>query len=420
MFLPWKQGTVDTSDATYEKRHRKYEAFEKRIRLREKEKLKHEQYKLKERIDQLRAMDGGAFLSLPATSFSPAPGQHDNSEDNRLALPGARSGAAVHNEGERRRKEMLDVASYLEERYRILLPPDRFRKAPGPSNNTPAELEGVVYVDTDNNAELGDELLMETAPRDSEKKQSEKLKSKFKIGGKPGRQGRLSTKRKKSLSLLRANNDEVPEFVSLAPEATDHEPTPVLSSPSPRSEAASRPTTPISNPDIVVLEPNSRDVTLAPQEEREENPDIPLSAAPSPSPVVVSPAASSESPELAPVRRGRKRVKLSSPLPSASSRKATRATSVPPIESIPDFAPQRVSQTRKQSPKHVSYAGIAGKTERTRSLLMVAAVRSSGNTARKTGRHITAFGDKIPLAVGAVEEYPIPPWVLPADKLKEV
>lgn len=89
-----EDGTVDTSDATYEKRHRKYEAFEKRIRLREKEKLKHEQYKLKERIDQLRAMDGGAFLSLPATSFSPAPGQHDNSEDNRLALPGARSGAA--------------------------------------------------------------------------------------------------------------------------------------------------------------------------------------------------------------------------------------------------------------------------------------------------------------------------------------
>ncbi|KAI0785387.1 hypothetical protein BC629DRAFT_1288757 [Irpex lacteus] len=123
--------TADTSDAAYEKRHRKYETFEKRQRLREKEKLKHEQYKLKERIEQLRAMDTSAFLALPASKFSDPPGvvhhEHFDDTDTGLAdLPGAHiNGAAAYNEGERRRKEMLDIALGLEERYRVLLPPDR-------------------------------------------------------------------------------------------------------------------------------------------------------------------------------------------------------------------------------------------------------------------------------------------------------
>lgn len=111
---------IDTSDAAYEKRHRKYETFEKRQRLREKEKLKHEQYKLKERIDQLRTMDASAFLSLPTTAF---PANPTGSQDGAELIP--TSGVV---EGERRRREMLDVAFMLEERYRVLLPPERLRK----------------------------------------------------------------------------------------------------------------------------------------------------------------------------------------------------------------------------------------------------------------------------------------------------
>ncbi|KAI6047899.1 hypothetical protein EDC04DRAFT_2620490 [Pisolithus marmoratus] len=115
--------SVDTSDAAYEKRHRKYETFEKRQRLREKEKLKHEQYKLKERIEQLRAMDGSAFLALPASSFS-LPREEDQTADGIGSSLHA-NGAAAHNEGERRRQQMLEVASMLEERYRTLLPSDK-------------------------------------------------------------------------------------------------------------------------------------------------------------------------------------------------------------------------------------------------------------------------------------------------------
>lgn len=122
------QESADTSDAAYEKRHRKYETFEKRQRLREKEKLKHEQYKLKERIDQLRAMDTSAFLALPASKFSGAAhaGEHDEADTGLLDLPGAHvNGAAAYNEGERRRKEMLEIAHILEDRYKTLLPRDR-------------------------------------------------------------------------------------------------------------------------------------------------------------------------------------------------------------------------------------------------------------------------------------------------------
>ncbi|KAJ8457452.1 hypothetical protein ONZ51_g11522 [Trametes cubensis] len=123
---------LDTSDAAYEKRHRKYESFEKRQRLREKEKLKHEHYKLKERIDQLRAMDSSAFLALPSSDFLPArhatpgpSGQQQVSEVGEDVDASNLHGAAAYHEGERRRKAMLESALQLEQRYRTLLPPDR-------------------------------------------------------------------------------------------------------------------------------------------------------------------------------------------------------------------------------------------------------------------------------------------------------
>ncbi|KAK0208731.1 hypothetical protein DFS33DRAFT_1305323 [Desarmillaria ectypa] len=118
--------THDTSDAYYEKRHRKYETMEKRQRLREKEQLKYEQYKLKERIEQLRGMDAMAFLTLPAQSFTPKPPEEEDAELPSISASGFHiSNPSLYKEGERRRKEILDTAMTLEERYRILLPPDK-------------------------------------------------------------------------------------------------------------------------------------------------------------------------------------------------------------------------------------------------------------------------------------------------------
>ncbi|KAA1468128.1 hypothetical protein DENSPDRAFT_833332 [Dentipellis sp. KUC8613] len=108
--------SVDTLDATYEKRHRKYETFEKRQRLREKEKLKHEHYKLKERIDQLRSMDAAAFMSIPDSAFEATSRQ-----------PEAQAPDAPISEAERRKELMLQVADTLEGRYRTLLNPEHGR-----------------------------------------------------------------------------------------------------------------------------------------------------------------------------------------------------------------------------------------------------------------------------------------------------
>ena len=97
--------------------------FEKRQRLREKEKLQHEHYKLKERLEQLRTMDPNAFLSIPADAFEDAVNNADSDTQDGFE-PGTTTSASLH-EAERRRKLMLDVAVSLEERYRILLPPGR-------------------------------------------------------------------------------------------------------------------------------------------------------------------------------------------------------------------------------------------------------------------------------------------------------
>ncbi|KAI0275184.1 hypothetical protein BC834DRAFT_36091 [Gloeopeniophorella convolvens] len=107
---------IDTSDAAYEKRHRKYEAFEKRQRLREKEKLKHEHYKLKERIEQLRALEPAAFLGVPDAVFASSPRPREDEPTDADEAP-----PAPHSEGDWRKRQMLDVANGLEARYRTLL-----------------------------------------------------------------------------------------------------------------------------------------------------------------------------------------------------------------------------------------------------------------------------------------------------------
>lgn len=91
----------DSSDAAYERRHRKHEMFEKRQRRREKDKLEHERYKLKERVEQLRAMDVQHFRAL---------------------LPA--SGGDSTQELESVRNELLAHADDLIRRYDVLLPPD--------------------------------------------------------------------------------------------------------------------------------------------------------------------------------------------------------------------------------------------------------------------------------------------------------
>lgn len=72
-------------------------------------------------------MDGSAFMTLPASVFSPAPRQDDAEE---LSSPYSTIHGGIHHaEGERRRREMLGIAVKLERRYAYLLPSERLRKA---------------------------------------------------------------------------------------------------------------------------------------------------------------------------------------------------------------------------------------------------------------------------------------------------
>ncbi|KAK8849781.1 hypothetical protein IAR55_005117 [Kwoniella newhampshirensis] len=63
----------DTSDAYYHLLHRKYEVFERRQRIREKEKLQFERYKMRSRIDLLRNMSKFSWASTVGTILSRCP-----------------------------------------------------------------------------------------------------------------------------------------------------------------------------------------------------------------------------------------------------------------------------------------------------------------------------------------------------------
>jgi hypothetical protein len=184
-----KQSSTDTSDAAYEKRHRKYELLEKRQRLREKEQLKHEQYKLKERIDQLRSMDAAAFLALPSSPFaSISPRQNEPGRDGDDDVVGSSpeahvNGSPTNNEGERRRKEMLEVAITLEERYRTLLLPKGVEKGKKSSRQssvvTSMDLEGSFM--GGRHHEDGESEVDPDEPREEVQREKERLKLKIKV-----------------------------------------------------------------------------------------------------------------------------------------------------------------------------------------------------------------------------------------------
>ncbi|KAG1754928.1 uncharacterized protein EDB91DRAFT_1042737 [Suillus paluster] len=314
--------SADTSDAVYEKRHRKYETFEKRQRLREKEKLKHEQYKLKERIEQLKAMDGSAFLGLPATSF-PLPSEEVQVEDDEDAdLAGAHlDGATICNEGERRRQEMLEVASILEDRYRTLLPSDKKS-----------------YFDQ---KKASRQSSVNIPPPSDVRPQEEPIVNGWASAT------TLPTKANTSLVL----KIKVPKQSSFSPS--------VSSTPAPPKP----PTRPLSS-----------------------SPPKSVSRA-SPAKQISRASSDTESVES---ERPRKRAK------------ASRLDESYSPHSTPEHAPRP------------SHSAPAPKPEPC--VLMQAAIRaSSAPSARKTHRHVTAFGAKVPQEIEELRDFELPEWILPAE-----
>ncbi|KAF8899054.1 hypothetical protein BD779DRAFT_56372 [Infundibulicybe gibba] len=402
--------TADTSDAAYEKRHRKYESFEKRQRLREKEKLKYEQYKLKERIEQLRAMDGGAFLTLPASSFSPAPPRIDEEQDDDDEDEDEDADTtAAYREGERRRSEMLDIASGLEERYRVLLPPERMKQTSSytkPETSSRKEAHGSPDI-SDNDLRDG-----------HEKKEVEKIKLKIKFPARVSHtaaqvsalpsnsESTISTRRKTSLSAtvpVTARQTRTSHALSIS----EHEP-PVLSftptNPSPRPDISEQ-----ENASPVEIScPKSKPYYTTTDSSTDDNPTSWKASAEASEADwdetsrtdEILDAAVSSPPQKRP------RVSYSPTLQSARG-------SSPFIDSIsaPEVRRSASRPTTVHTPS-AQYAGAASKAERPSSLLLIAAIRQSGSRARKTGRHVGAFGTKLPNELEQHQDYELPAWIL--------
>ncbi|KAG2044401.1 hypothetical protein BDR03DRAFT_989257 [Suillus americanus] len=313
--------SADTSDAVYEKRHRKYETFEKRQRLREKEKLKHEQYKLKERIEQLRAMDGTAFLGLPAASF-PLPPDVVQVEDGRDASLAAIhvDGTVMCNEGERRRQEMLEVAYILEDRYRTLLPSDKKNYF----DQKKASRQSSVNIPPSSDIHPQDESIIN------------------------GRASATILPTKASTSLVL--KIKMPKQSSFSPSVSS---TPV---PKPIAYLSSSPS-------------KSKPVSRA-------SPAKPASRASSDTESVES-------------DRPRKRAR--------------------PSHLDEAYSPHSTPEHR--APRH-PHTALVPKPEPC--VLMQAAIRaSSAPTARKTHRHVTAFGAKVPQEIEELRDFELPEWIVP-------
>ncbi|KAG5647740.1 hypothetical protein DXG03_008463 [Asterophora parasitica] len=440
-----ENGPIETSDDVYEKRHRKYETFEKRQRLREKEKLKHEQYKLKERIDQLRTMDASAFLTLDDDLF-PAPLDHTEAETDQDEETSFHLGPN-NIEGERRRKEMLSVAHSLEERYRTLLPPDRMKRMMGglASTDTSVEPEAPVYAGRYRRLPESEQQdpIVETI-----RQETERLKLKIKVPiqspipavstsaakSAPLKKRRQSVPpaRQSPVRKSKAVQEEPhiraasPISVMDAPPTSPQAALPITSYvPSPHEEApssppalplcdrqlavdlhaldnqhtaddqppVSRPTTPMSNPGIAVLEPGSPEAEMVHEEAQV--------------------SVSTNHPESISAPRPRKRVKRSPLPPSTPTQRATRENSLPPIESIsaPYRAPSHASTV--QSTKLVSHAG--GSRRNPPCLLMMQAIRSSEVGGRKGKRQTLPFGGKVPPELDSkhIVDFELPEWMDP-------
>lgn len=406
------QEIADTSDVVYEKRHRKYETFEKRQRLREKEKLKHEQYKLKERIEQLRAMDASAFLALPASDFSDPLNvsasitrRQGDAEGGMKSEPqDAHIDASVvmPNEGERRRKEMLEVALALEERYRILLPTDRKwldkRSTAPESTGTPASvrresLEPSEDEHEEQNVEALDELPgpvaptlhdadgeSEVDPEERDRQRSKGLKLRIKFPPRTTFTGTSTTtptptpsgKQAASTSTMRYKQKTLSPFMVKAASKAD-------SSPSLHSKGRG-----IANvPGVVIRAADGKFLPKSKRYPTNANVDID----------------SSDTHTLTPPSKRQRRY-------STVSAGAEASISAPVT-------------TTKSSHKHYTSttSTSTSKTHPERPpapcMLVLAAERNAlAPTARKTQRHVTAFGARVPQEIEEVRDFEIPEWVL--------
>jgi hypothetical protein len=319
-------------------------------------------------------MDGSAFLTLPASLFRPlgalAPQEGDGSANGPIVvdddtdtglhdLPGIHvNGAALHNEGERRRKEILETAAGLEERYRVLLPPDKVVKeltsaSVGGSRRPSASVEPDTTVEE------------EVEPPPQQPPQKLKLRIKFPPQGSP---------------VANGNGNGVP------PGSTPGLPQNQVQNQTPKPESPSRrvstrgsgavPTTPI----LSGTRPKTR-----------------TSIAGTP------PVVDTGSP------RPNKRPKRGAPVQNVEDEEFVDHDTTEVAE-LP--SPTSATASHKSHPKPHHFHHTHNQPMGT---LMATAVRSSSltshRTTQRTQRHLTAFGLKIHPEIEEIRDFEVPYWL---------
>ncbi|KAL0581050.1 hypothetical protein V5O48_000943 [Marasmius crinis-equi] len=424
-------GIVDTSDAAYERRHKKYETFEKRVRLREKEKLKHEQYKLQERIEQLRAMEYTAFLSLPASNFSPAPGrrEHDDPEGPAISsLPGAHvNGAAAMHEAERRRQEMLDVAEALQERYRLLLPPERVPRvrkpnesAGGtpilPASSPPPDITDIHILSKATSIKSHKKRLPDDGESEIDQ-EDEVMDSDLPLPA-PEEKVKLMIRISKKASAL---NTPTPPVSVSAPVKIDKKPSKKRNKARSEFNGVYSADTPMSSPDIAVLEtsaspPKKRHRPNKKQRVAEEARSESVRAA-------------SKKPTYQQTRDDLGSAGSLTPVSDAGapSNSNRHASFIPPIavldESVSAPPTRRRGESSRPTQNRSTSAAPRPRPPRAppkplRCELVVAAERASIQTVSRRGRNTSAFGYKIPEGVDMELQYELPLWILEDDEFQ--
>ncbi|EEB90271.1 hypothetical protein MPER_11540 [Moniliophthora perniciosa FA553] len=439
---------------------------QKRGRLREKEKLQHEQYKLRERVEQLRVMEYSAFLALPASAFSPAPGRiAEDGDESTNGHPGTQlNGVAAMHEAERRRQEMLDVAHTLEERYKLLLPPNqKIRKANGstvstptpsiiPPSSSPTAAAAAEQVDTIHvRKPIPTKATKKRAVEEGETEvdEDESLSSPT-PSPTPSPPPPSQPQREKLIIKLKKSASNPPASTPVsapisAPESAvriirrpakkrkmEVEETPP---PLPAEQPIIAPDTPISNPDIAVLEqPKEQDRPTKRRGRPPQNPDGTVrlvgsvSAAPKAAKTAQVPKDTPEPAPDVPVKQPKKRLRKTAP--PADEPASNRQASMPPIavinESVSAPATRR-SKSRIPEPA-VQAAPVAQTAAPTTAssrlykpgvLALYAQRQAELGRARNTTRHLQAFGVKVPDEVMHELEYELPLHILNHEVFQE-
>lgn len=155
------------TDAYYVRLHRRYEAFERRLKVREKETMRHGRYKLKERLELIRLMDWRRSVSPPSCSrprplalpprapslticrarpccpppcsfanLVGTPAADADADTLSSTLPASSSSAhgSAAVDPERVRERMVDEAEELLRKYDLMLPSERACVPPLSSN----------------------------------------------------------------------------------------------------------------------------------------------------------------------------------------------------------------------------------------------------------------------------------------------